>query len=73
MERLLLFLSMILCIACAMLAALFFSLRKNGLAIFVTGFGAVEPMTMIAVLTVLAVLFFILAVSLVLKMKKQKK
>ena len=62
--------SIILSIACAMLAALFFSLRNKGLGIFVTGVGSVEPMTMIAVLMVLAVLFFVLAVKTAMKMKK---
>ena len=70
MNKLLLFMSIILSIACAMLAALFFSLRNKGLGIFVTGVGSVEPMTMIAVLMVLAVLFFVLAVKTVMKMKK---
>lgn len=70
MNKLLLFMSIILSIACAMLAALFFSLRNNALAIFVTGVGSVEPMTMIAVLMVLAVLFFVLAVKTAMKMKK---
>lgn len=70
MDKLLLFMSIILSIACAMLAALFFSLRNKGLGIFVTGVGSVEPMTMIAVLMVLAVLFFVLAVKTAMKMKK---
>ncbi|MBO5149329.1 hypothetical protein [Anaerotignum sp.] len=70
MNKLLLFMSIILSIACAMLAALFFSLRNKGLGIFVTGVGSVEPMTMIAVLMVLAVLFFVLAVKTAMKMKK---
>lgn len=73
MKKLLFFASIIMSIACAMLAALFFSLRNKGLAIFVTGIGAVEPMAMIAVLMVFAVLFFILAVRVTLKMKKQDK
>ena len=70
MNKLLLFMGIILSIACAMLAALFFSLRNKGLGIFVTGVGSVEPMTMIAVLMVLAVLFFVLAVKTAMKMKK---
>ena len=70
MNKLLLFMSIILSIACAMLAALFFSLRNKGLGIFVTGVGSVEPMTMIAVLMVLVVLFFVLAVKTAMKMKK---
>ena len=70
MNKLLLFMSIILSITCAMLAALFFSLRNKGLGIFVTGVGSVEPMTMIAVLMVLAVLFFVLAVKTAMKMKK---
>ena len=70
MNKLLLLMSIILSIACAMLAALFFSLRNKGLGIFVTGVGSVEPMTMIAVLMVLAVLFFVLAVKTAMKMKK---
>ena len=70
MNKLLLFMSIILSIACAMLAALFFSLRNKGLGIFVTGVGSVEPMTMIAVLMVLAVLFFVLAVKTAMKKKK---
>ena len=65
-----LFMSIILIIGSAMLAALFCSLRNKGLGIFVTGVGSVEPMTMIAVLMVLAVLFFVLAVKTAMKMKK---
>ena len=67
MKKLLFFANIIMGIACAMIAALFFSLRKKGLAIFVTGIGAVEPMTMIAILMVLSILFFILASRIALK------
>lgn len=73
-EKLLLFMSIIMSIACAMMAALFLSLRNKGLAVFITGIGFVKPMALIVALIValmvFAALFLILAMRIVLKMKK---
>lgn len=69
-EKLLLFMSIIMSIACAMMAALFLSLRNKGLAVFITGIGFVKPMALIVALMVFAALFLILAMRIVLKMKK---
>lgn len=70
MDKLLFFMSIIMSIACAMMAALFLSLRNKGLAVFITGIGFVKPMALIVALMVFAALFFILAMRIVLKMKK---
>ena len=67
MKKLLFFANIIMGIACIMMAALFFSLRKKGSVIFVTGIGAVEPMIMIAILMVFSILFFIFASRIALK------
>ena len=70
MDKLLFFMSIIMSIACVMMAALFLSLRNKGLAVFITGIGFVKPMALIVALMVFAALFFILAMRIVLKMKK---
>ncbi len=70
MDKLLFFMSIIMSIACAMMAALFLSLRNKGLAVFITGIGSVKPMALIVALMVFAVLFLILAMRIALKMKK---
>lgn len=70
MYKLLFFMSTIMSIACAMMAALFLSLRNKGLAVFITGIGPVKPTALIVALMVFAVLFLILAMRIALKMKK---
>ena len=70
MDKLLFFMSIIMSIACVMMAALFLSLRNKGLAVFITGIGSVKPMALIVTLMVFAVLFLILAMRIALKMKK---
>ncbi|MGM9916101.1 hypothetical protein [Anaerotignum sp.] len=70
MDKLLFFMSIIMSIACVMMAALFLSLRNKGLAVFITGIGSVKPMALIVALMVFAVLFLILAMRIALKMKK---
>ena len=69
-KKLLLFICILLNIACMMLAALLFALRSQGRAVWFLG-GTIDPTIAIVVLMLLAVVFIILATQVVTRMWKK--
>lgn len=69
-KKLLLFICILMNLACMMLAALLFALRSQGRAVLFLG-ETINPTTAIIVLMVLAMVFMVLATQVVTRMWKQ--